>query len=86
MCLEELFSPFNRDALNLRSSSVQVSLSSLRRVTLHTFIEQNIEHSTHLPLMPTRKDQSAQITHRQDIFYVIYLLLFAVALLCCDML
>ncbi len=46
MCLEESFSPFYRDALNFRPPriyavphrlSVQVSLSSLRRVRLAPF-------------------------------------------------
>ncbi len=66
---------FTRDALNFRPpkiyaappSSVQVSLSSLRRVTLRSKFRSINVRSAPLPLMLTRKAESAQITHRQEI-------------------
>jgi hypothetical protein len=72
MCFEESFSPFYRDALDFQPpkiyaappSSVQVSLSSLRRVTLRSVFR---SISVRLPLLLTGKAKSAQITHRQEI-------------------
>ncbi len=91
MCLKESFFPFSRDALNFSAAenicrtTQQCSCftlpqpSSLRRVTLRSIVHSY--HSAQLPLMLTGKAESAQIKHRQET--LVYLSLFAVALLCC---
>ncbi len=75
MCFEESCSPFTRDELNFRPPkiyavphrlSVQISLSSLRRVTLRSIFRSMNVHSADLPLMLTGKAESAQIMHRQE--------------------
>ncbi len=83
MCLEESFCPFTRDALNFRPlkiyaappSSVQVSLSSLRRVTLRSIFCSVTAHAHWKSRVRSNNAPTGN-------FYVEYLFLFAVSWYC----
>ncbi len=89
MCLEESFCPFTRDALNFQQPNIYAALhrttqqcSGYTRSSIITApCDAPLYHSAQLPLMLTGKAPT-----RKVYVTLVYLFLFAVALLCCDML
>ncbi len=78
MCLEESFCPFTRGALNFRQPVFRFPLSTAP-------CDAPLYHSFQLPLMLTGVPSNNAPTRKLYVTLV-YLLLFEVALLCCDML
>ncbi len=98
MCLEELFCPFTRVALNFRQpkiydtphstavcSGFPLPQSSLRRVTLRSVLHSIILLS-YRSCSPEKLSPSNNARTRNVYVALVYLYLFAVALLCRDML
>ncbi len=90
MCLEESFCPFTRDALNFRQPKIYaaphrpaVFRFALFLTVITALRDSPLFHSAQLPPMLTRKAESAQIMRRQvRSMSLVYLFLFAVALMC----
>ncbi len=76
MCLEESFCPFTRDALNFRQPKIYATLHHPAAFILLSYRSCSPEKQSAQKNAPTRK---VYVT-------LVYLLLFAVELLCCDML